>query len=64
MQGAAIKALRLATMAAKLREKEAVKRSCSDHLLVKDLQISIEKLQLQLRNKPRAARKRRGGDKS
>ena len=44
MQSSAIKALRLATMAAKLREKESVKRSCADHVTVKDLQITIEKL--------------------
>ncbi len=48
MQGAAIRALRLATMAAKLREKESTKRSCVDHLQVKDMQIQVERLQQQL----------------
>lgn len=48
MQGAAIKALRLATMAAKLREKESVKRSCVDHMQLKDMQITIERLHQQL----------------
>ena len=48
MQCAAIRGLRLATMAAKLREKESVKRSCVDHLQVKDMQITIERLHQQL----------------
>jgi len=57
MQSAAIKALRLATMAAKLREKESVKRSCVDHLQMKDMQITIEKLHQKISS-------RRGSDNS
>ena len=58
MQGSAINALRLAALASKLREKQAVKRGCAEHLKVKDLQIRIDGLERKARKLQHSSRSR------